>query len=249
VACIAEADAAIALSRGGARKPYAHKEANEDAACFAVGRAGTLLAVADGHAGAEASELAVALLLDRTAPEWTDAGVPRDAWREAAGRVLAEVHAHIVRFGAETASDARTTLSLALVLPESGYCGWAAVGDSHVFSVGERTEEHGAAGSDARFLGSPLRSADELAVRGGSFALAERRAVLLATDGLTEPGIGVADPLAAAAGAVAEASGTAAPRRPLAAARTLAECALAAHREHRAGDNVATAACWLEAGE
>ena len=72
---------------------------------------------------------------------------------------------------------------------------------------------------------------------------------MLATDGLSERGIGVSDPRAAAATAVAEAARVDAARRPLTAARRLAELALAAQREQRAGDNVATAVCWLEPTE
>lgn len=250
MACVAEAPAAIALSRGGARKRYAYKEPNEDAVCFALGRAGTLLVVADGHAGAEASELAVGVLLEEAAPAWTDTGIERGAWSERAAQALARVHAGIVRLGTEQGCEARTTLAAALVLPGSGYCGWASAGDSHVFSVGSSTEEHGGAEVDAaRFLGSPRYEASELGIRTGSFDLAGRRAVVLATDGLSESGIGVEDPLTAAAAAVWSAAGSDPPRRPLAAARGLVERALGAHREQRAGDNVAVAVCWLERAE
>ncbi len=56
LSAIAEGDAAIVVSRGGARKPYASVHPNEDVAAFARGEGGTLLTVADGHHGREAAE-------------------------------------------------------------------------------------------------------------------------------------------------------------------------------------------------
>ena len=47
IACVAEDELALAISRGGAAKRYAYKDPNEDAAGFATGTGGRLLAVAD----------------------------------------------------------------------------------------------------------------------------------------------------------------------------------------------------------
>lgn len=245
IACIGEANVAIAISRGGAKKTYACKEPNEDAVCFAHGSAGSLLAVADGHAGAEASQLALRILLDEAAPHWTGSGIERERWCETAEALVSRVHSAIVAAGVERDSEARTTLSIACVQPEAGFCGWISAGDSHVFAIGEPPEELGPSAEPLRFLGSPRRDLSELALRVGSFELATRRAIVLATDGLSEQGIGVADPLDAAARAVGSAGQQPAARRPLDAARGLAEQAIAAQQRQRAGDNIATAVCWL----
>jgi hypothetical protein len=79
----------------------------------------------------------------------------------------------------------------------------------------------------------------------GSCSLAGVEAIVLATDGLSETGIGVADPAAAVAEAVAAARAAEASARPLETARGVAERALAAHGRQAAGDNIATAVLWL----
>jgi hypothetical protein len=71
------------------------------------------------------------------------------------------------------------------------------------------------------------------------------RAIVLATDGLSEAGIGVSNPARAVADSVRAASEQIPDVRPLAAARGLAERALDAQRRNVAGDNVATACVWL----
>ncbi|MDX1648907.1 MAG: hypothetical protein R3263_03550, partial [Myxococcota bacterium] len=50
---VSEGPAAAAISMGGAPKSYAHTDPNEDAAAFALGASGRLVAVADGHRGFE----------------------------------------------------------------------------------------------------------------------------------------------------------------------------------------------------
>ncbi|TFG94511.1 MAG: hypothetical protein E4H11_06630, partial [Myxococcales bacterium] len=80
VATLAEGRCAIALSRGGYAKGYAHRDPNEDAAAFAFGTDGTLVAVADGHGGHEAAAHAVTVLLTRFAEAWTDATPLGPAW-------------------------------------------------------------------------------------------------------------------------------------------------------------------------
>jgi serine/threonine protein phosphatase PrpC len=71
------------------------------------------------------------------------------------------------------------------------------------------------------------------------------RAIVLATDGLSEVGIGLADPAAAVAEIVAGAASRAADLRPLETAREVVEAALAAHRENQAGDNAAAGVVWF----
>jgi hypothetical protein len=74
--------------------------------------------------------------------------------------------------------------------------------------------------------------------------LSGTHAVVLVTDGLSERGIGVAEPEKAVA-ECAEAAARGKPDlQPLAVARGLVERALAEHRRNRSGDNVATAVAW-----
>jgi hypothetical protein len=103
-----------------------------------------------------------------------------------------------------------------------------------------------AAAEKVTFIGDPQldRPALEREVR----CAVERdvpRAIVLATDGLSEPAIGVANPARAVAESVAAARRLGAELRPLGAARDLAERALDAQRANASGDNVATACMWL----
>ncbi|MEE2677592.1 MAG: PP2C family serine/threonine-protein phosphatase [Myxococcota bacterium] len=244
VACIAEGPCAIAISQGGAAKTYAHKDPNEDCAAFAHADGTTLLVVADGHAGTEAAELAIDKLIEANAPTWLAPDFSDAGWEEQARGAMAAVHAEIVARSVQTGSESRTTVSFALVSPRANRLTWASAGDSHVFRVGEKSEELGPAQGALHFLGSPAQTADDLVVRCGTASLAGASAVVLATDGLSEHNIGVADPAAAAREATEAAQEAERALRPLAAARGLAEIALAAQRGHRAGDNIATAVLW-----
>ena len=66
VSAISEGTAAISLSHGGFKKRYPHTDPNEDAAAFALGEAGVLLAVADGHNGCDAAKSAIDELRTRS---------------------------------------------------------------------------------------------------------------------------------------------------------------------------------------
>jgi serine/threonine protein phosphatase PrpC len=251
VHAIAEGGLAIALSRGGAPKRYPHADPNEDAAGFAYGGAGACLAVADGHGGAEAAELAVLNVLTEPAEQWTDAPGPLDeaSWRRQALAVLCDANQTVRRErGSRHGRGARTTLALAVALPERGLLLCAAVGDSHLFVAGAAgVREIAPAGAKVGFLGDAHERPDELPriTRLAADKLVGVRAVVLVTDGLSERGIGVVSPSAAVAEAVrlAETTRSAAPALVL--ARGLAETALEAHRRNRSGDNVAVAALWL----
>jgi hypothetical protein len=143
---------------------------------------------------------------------------------------------------------ARTTVTFGVVLRERRSLLWGAVGDSHLFVAGSAgVREIAPAGERVGFLGASADGAEALAriARLGEEPLAGVRAVVLATDGLSERGIGVADPAAAVEDAVRAAERANAGERALALARGLAERALAAQRRQRAGDNVAVAALWL----
>jgi serine/threonine protein phosphatase PrpC len=249
VAALAEGRCALALSRGGFRKGYRHRDPNEDVAGFALGPEGVLLAVADGHGGCDAAELAVAALLERFAGDWTGSGALAEAWPERARGALADLHAEIVGLaGSGGNPEARTTLAFALARPGEDLLALASVGDSHVFVADARGAADLAHREGARpaYLGSPSLEPDDLAARCVLAAgpLAGAHAIVLATDGLSEEGIGVDAPDAAVLDALAHAATARPDLRPLEAARTLVERALASHRRRRSGDNVA-AAVWM----
>ncbi len=245
VACLAEGDVALAISRGGAAKRYAYSDPNEDGVAFAHGPGGLLLAVADGHGGHEASEQVVKDLLGWAA-DWTLESLPPEPWEQAAAGFIERSHDSIRARGASGGNpDARTTLSFALVRPGEDWWAWASVGDSHVFGMSaEEAVECGPSEGKLLFLGAPMRESNELGLRLGREPLAGVRGLVLSSDGLSERGIGVADPARAVCEALATAGGHAPPLVPLETARALVEIALAAHRRHDAGDNIACAV-WL----
>lgn len=254
-AAVGWGNAAIGLSRGGAAKTYPYVDANEDACAFANTSAGTLLAVADGHWGSDASLTAIIRLLEHHAERLLD---PRQAsseesWESVAQALLVDLQQQILRAGGHRAPRSpRTTLSLALALPERDRLNWLCVGDSLLFAVGDGTvRELGAAGDVVRFLGAPADDAERLRghARVGGEALRDCRALVLATDGLSEPGIGVADPagsVQAAARVGAEAEDP--ELRALETVRALLATGLAAQHQQRAGDNLAIAVGWLTPG-
>jgi hypothetical protein len=255
VAAVSEDSAAIALSRGGAAKRYAYVDPNEDAAAFVAGPAGVLLAVADGHGGHPAAEVAVEQLAAGWAGAWTQpaaAGL-REAWEERAAQALGDlcgaIHHQVACGGRETA---RTTVSAALLRPTEGWLGWVAIGDSHLFVL-EDSEAHELAPADPSalaFLGHPAETPESLPgkLRSGTRSLRGLRGVALVTDGLSERGIGVDSPVRAVAEAAREARervGEAGDRLALEIARGIVQAALDAHRAHRSGDNVAAAVAIL----
>jgi hypothetical protein len=97
------------------------------------------------------------------------------------------------------------------------------------------------------FLGNPANDLGTLTKNSvvGVESLANTRAVILATDGISEPGIGVDLPEFTVSECAAGADRFAPELRPLELARNVAEAALAAHQRHRAGDNIATAVTCL----
>jgi len=258
VAAEAQGQAALALSRGGAPKTYAYTDPNEDAALFATGPGGTLLAVADGHDGFAASELALDHLLHQPAAQWIAAeAVEPASWERHALAALLDANAAIRREveGSPTPRSC-TTLCLAVVRPAEGRLLFATMGDSHLFAArGDGVTDHGARASPGtrRRLGSfflgwgdetetSLR--DKCAI--GVEPLAGCRAVLLATDGLSERHVGVADAAETVAACVGAAARADRDLRALEAARGVVEAALAAHVRRGSGDNVASAVAWLE---
>ncbi|MFQ5416006.1 MAG: protein phosphatase 2C domain-containing protein [Myxococcota bacterium] len=252
VATIAEGRCAVALSRGGAAKTYPHSDPNEDAVAFAEGAGGILLAAADGHGGCTAAEVGIERLLERNANQWTasDAAGLEALWPTAARSALEDVHGAIVRATARSGAAASvTTLAFAVLRECDDLFAFASIGDSHIF----RVETHAASdlafdpGTPTAFLGIAKDSADRLREKcvAGVTRLSGVRAAVLVTDGISESGIGVSDPEGAVVQAMAAAAGAERDLRPLVGAHETVETALAAHRTHRAGDNVACAVAWL----
>ncbi len=257
IAAEAEGRAAVAISRGGAAKSYAHTDPNEDAALFAMGPGGTLLAVADAHDGFAASELALDHLLQHPAEQWTAAGAIEPAsWERHALAVLLDANAAIRREveGSPTPHSC-TTLSLALLRPAEALLLFATLGDSHLFAarrqevvdLGSRASASARRRLGSFFLGFCEETSQSLRdkCRIGVERLDACRAVLLATDGLSERHVGVEDAASSVAACVALAAQAKPDLCALEAARSIVERALAAHVRHAAGDNVASAVAWL----
>jgi serine/threonine protein phosphatase PrpC len=251
VSAIAEGEAAIALSQGGFKKRYAHTDPNEDAAAFALGETGVLLAVADGHNGSDAAESALdALMLHAGALLASGGQTTEHSWRKTALETIGAIQTALVsRVAQGVRGHTRTTLALALVLPDEDLLAFASLGDSHIFRVCPDEVVDIASHSEGlrHFLGNP---ADDLASLAqdcvvGVEPIADTKAVILATDGISEPGIGVDVPEFCALECAREAERCTPELRPLDLARKVAEAALAAHRRHRSGDNIAAAVTWL----
>ena len=254
LATVCEGDAAIALSRGGAPKRYPHVDANEDAALFASGAGGVLLAVADGHDGALGAESALECLGSEIAEAWCAEAPPcarpegccELAWAAAQRASLAVCEA----CERECLPVAPTTLAVALARPAENRLLVLSVGDSHVFALRGRdggVDDLSRGQDDAAqrfFLGTPRETWHRDAARIVVLPLAGIDALVLATDGLSEVGIGFDDPPRAVADACRDARGIERPRRAQWLAREVTARAIAEHRRRASGDNVATAVLW-----
>ncbi len=251
---VAEGAAALALSRGGAPKNYAYTSPNEDAVAFALGPAGSLVAVADGHNGHEASELALRLLVDGPALPWTsDGGVDARSWPRHARASFLDANRGMLAARGDAASGARTTLSMALVLHAPRLLLTASMGDCHVFRVGRGTVQDLARDHAAEryFLGHQEEDEKSLEakMRIEARPLGGTRALVLASDGLSEKGIGVADPAAEVRAVVDRCESRPEAVRALETARGVAEVAMSAQREQAAGDNASAAVLWIQSEE
>ena len=251
LASIAEAEAAITLSRGGALKTYSHTEPNEDAALFALGQGGSLIAVADGHSGASGSEAMAAHLLESCAESWTRAGKPEfqeSSWEEVAlETVYACGRAVLARSAEIGVPPAPSTLSIALARPDEDLLFWLSAGDSHVFLTdASQTRDVGWSSLGHKrtyFVGyeAATREGIQNTFAWGSLPLSSLSAVTLATDGLSEPGIGFPDPEAQVHETASQTASLEASIRPLEMAKHLSFATLEIQRAQRAGDNLACA--------
>jgi serine/threonine protein phosphatase PrpC len=251
VSVTSEGLAAISLSQGGFKKRYSHTDPNEDAAGFALGEAGVLLAVADGHNGCDAAESAIDELMLRAGSLLTRDGNTTDGWwGEIALETIGAIQTALVsRVEQGVRGHSRTTLALALVLPDEDLLAFASVGDSHIFRVcPNEVVDLGIHSEGLRcYLGNPANDLGAIANNSvlGVESLANTTAVILATDGISESGIGVDVPEFTVSECAAGTDRFAPELRPLELARNVTEAALAAHRDNRAGDNIATAVTCL----
>ena len=215
IATISEGDAAIVLSRGGAQKRYAHREPNEDSVGFRGSEWGAVAVIADGHSGSQAARVSVDRVLDTHAVRWLAASpIALDArFASEAAEVAFDINTAILKATTgNTLDESRTTLAAVLVRPREGWMAAFSLGDSHVFRVeaSETLEIAALEGESTTYLGEPVHTLEllEARVRAEVMPLEGARAIVLATDGLSEKGIGVADPGAAVAEALQEAADT-----------------------------------------
>ena len=254
---ISEGRNAIALSRGGARKTYSHTDPNEDCVAFASGPGGEIVLAADGHHGELGSEAAVGRILEEFAESWTSAEAPvreRSEWRQQGLDALMSANRAILEIAAKTQlPPAPTTFVLCLVRPAEDLLLHLSVGDSHLFAVdGDGAVELG--GRDPEWKFTPFLGYEKARIEMleqyamiGDRRLDGLRAIVLATDGLSEPGIGVKDPASSVLSVVSEVGRESAPdRRATDACRGVAEVALRAHRAQKAGDNMGASVIWLD---
>jgi hypothetical protein len=258
VAAESEGALAIAISRGGAQKQYAHRDPNEDAAVFAEGPGGVVLAVADAHEGEIAATAALEHVLADLAGPWTAAWpLPADDWEPGAHAAFLQLNDAVRQAAARTDTPGScTTLTLAVVRPEEGWLLYASMGDSHLFQtrgtaavdLGVRSSSQSRRALGSYFLGWGNETEASLAekCRVGAEPLASTRAVVLATDGISERNIGLPDAEAAVTRCVLEVSSKPPDLRPLQLARAVVETALEAQARNGAGDNIAVASLWLE---
>jgi serine/threonine protein phosphatase PrpC len=250
ISAVAEGQAAIVLSRGAAQKRYRYTDPNEDCAAFAHGECGTLLVVADGHGGRQAAEVAIDRLLTEHAQRFTGrASDVAEHWPLWGLEALADVNAAILENAIRGGPpESRTTLALAVVRPEENLLACASAADSHIFRVGGPQVVDLARGpsTETVFLGSPAETRESLGEHCVVHCtdLTGVAAVVLASDGFSEAGVGVAAPPSAVADTLARTRDTHPEVQPLEVARSLVEQALDAHRRQSAGDNVATAV-WI----
>ena len=244
--------AAVAISRGGAAKTYSYTDPNEDCVAFAIGEGGHLAIAADGHHGELGSEAAVQTILEEFATCWTAAASPAGNemdWRGLGLDALLRANRAILEIaGGNQIPPAPTTFALALVRPEDDLLLSISVGDSHVFAVDRGVaNELGRPDPDWKFtpfLGyeeaqrSMMEEYSIIDVRD----LTALRAIVLATDGLSESGIGVADPAREVCSRVAQVELDNRPDQfAVETCRGVVETALRAHVRQKAGDNMACA--------
>ena len=173
---------AVGLTRGGRDKRYAYTDPNEDVVAAVAGERTTLVAVADGHNGRDASEAAVEVVLEMLGDPPPD-GVADD---ELIDLFVVANHAVQRRTSRPDAvnTSSRTTLAVAIVTDR--LVQWASFGDSAVLVASPRS---GRQLNSPRpwFLGYPLvRSELGQLLDRGRYEPAPGEWIVLATDGFSD---------------------------------------------------------------
>jgi serine/threonine protein phosphatase PrpC len=177
------ANAAVALSKGRFEKVYHHVDPNEDCAAAVAGPRATLLAVADGHNGDIASEVAVSAVLEF----WGYDPPAADLDDELVVATLTAINDAILlrtQDDGSPAPDSRTTLMVAFVTPARVQ--WASLGDSGLYLAERRGVRR--LDTPSHFFAGYLMSAEEIDMRSsrGALDLDGSNTVVAVTDGLME---------------------------------------------------------------
>jgi serine/threonine protein phosphatase PrpC len=167
---------AIGLSAGRLPKPYWHLDPNEDVA-LAMGTTGLrVLAVADGHNGADAARAAIAAIRDAAPPLLVPGAHAAELLAHLIDRAAAAVSAAVASADS-TRSGSRTALSIAVLDGHRLHA--ATFGDTVIARV--RGGKAKRVTGESPFLGPTATrpSADSVKLRRGD-------AVVLSSDGVTD---------------------------------------------------------------
>jgi len=187
-----------ALCLGGAPKRYGNSVCNEDALLLANGSCGSLVAVADAHYGAEASELVFDWLVEHQVSDWTKEEIDPDRWQLEAISCLERINEYILASCKRSNSSSQTTLVIGIIQARSRLAFVASAGDSHAFLVSRSntTEIAITPAAGDFFLGTQSLSIESLTAACAfcSASIEVGEALMLASDGISTNGIGFADP-------------------------------------------------------
>lgn len=236
-----------ALSLGGARKQYGDPAANEDAVLLCETETGCFFALADGHNGAEGAHLALNWLLHNRAEYWAANGPGALDLPQVATDAFRCINHLIWCQNRDQGSSFRTTLSMGLIGSSHRDVFVASVGDSHIFAVDSESCRPVAVSPTAGsyFLGASEEPSLPVAPNCAFDTLSTSglHAVVIASDGISSPGIGFRDPasevFAATNAALQQGSRFGSPAS-LAAAIAMAACG--SQRANQSGDNISVAA-------
>lgn len=175
--------AAVALTRGRHKKSYRYTHPNEDAAVAVVGPRATLLAVADGHNGWPATEVAISTVVEALGGDPPPADVEDDALVDLFHRASQAVLDITGKPGAED-PESRTTLVVALRAGDR--LQWASFGDSAVYTVSPAAAVP-LARPQHKFVGYPMgRQAVDFFLERGTVQLTSGAWAVVASDGFVD---------------------------------------------------------------
>ena len=166
----------IGISRGRFPKGYAHVDPNEDAVFAASDGATTILAVADGHHGFDASRAAVTAIA-QTAPTATIEPA------ETIARILAEAAiravAATVPLLAAPRNTSRTSLTICVIADETAAA--VTIGDTACYRAARRRATR--IGTDSEFLSPKTKLAS---IQTETTQVQRNAAIVVTTDGLID---------------------------------------------------------------